>query len=211
MNKPITNLIAALLAISATPAFADFGDYQSYELRGQSLLVTTDVGRLRITVIDDAGFEVHYAAKGSTQYPSFALAGPPRQLRADFEETESSLVFSAEELTAVIDKSPLRIRYLRDGQDLVEEGSGYYATGNEVGFRFRLDDGEKIMGGGERVLGMDRRGQRMPLYNRAHYGYTTESKQMYYGLPAVMSSDRYAIVFDNPGNGWLDICFDSVV
>ena len=45
----------------------------------------------------------------------------------------------------------------------------------------------------------------MPLYNRAHYGYTTESSQMYYGLPAVMSSDRYVIVFDNPGNGWLDI------
>ena len=205
MNTRFPALIAALLAISATPAVADFGDYQTHELQGQSLLVKTDVGQLRLTVIDEAGFEVHYVTKDTTQYPSFALAGPPPQLRADFEETETTLVFSAEELTAVIDKSPLRIRYLSDGQDLVEEAPGYYAGENEVGFRFRLDDGEKILGGGERVLGMDRRGHRMPLYNRAHYGYTSESSQMYYGLPAIMSSDRYAIVFDNPGNGWLDI------
>ena len=40
----------------------------------------------------------------------------------------------------------------------------------------------------------------------AAYGYTTEDKdQMYYGLPAVLSSDRYVIVFDNSANGWLDI------
>ena len=61
------------------------------------------------------------------------------------------------------------------------------------------------MGGGQRVLGMDRRGFRMPLYNRAHYAYETESRQMYYGLPAIMSSDKYVIVFDNSANGWLDI------
>ncbi|MEI8647383.1 glycoside hydrolase family 31 protein [Paraglaciecola sp. Hal342] len=44
---------------------------------------------------------------------------------------------------------------------------------------------------------MDRRGQRFPLYNKAHYGYTTESKQMYFGLPAVMSSNKYVLIFDN--------------
>ena len=61
------------------------------------------------------------------------------------------------------------------------------------------------MGGGQRVLGMDRRGHRMPLYNRAHYGYTTESSQMYYSLPAVMSTKLYAIGFDNSASGFLDI------
>jgi oligosaccharide 4-alpha-D-glucosyltransferase len=45
----------------------------------------------------------------------------------------------------------------------------------------------------------------MPLYNRAHYGYTTESNQMYYSLPAVMSSNHYAIIFDNSAKGQLDI------
>ncbi|ARD42907.1 TIM-barrel domain-containing protein [Colwellia sp. PAMC 21821] len=78
-----------------------------------------------------------------------------------------------------------------------------------LGFRFKLQPQEKILGGGQRVLGMDRRGQKMPLYNRAHYGYETESSQMYYGLSAVMSSNKYIIVFDNSANGELDIAHDE--
>ncbi len=52
---------------------------------------------------------------------------------------------------------------------------------------------------------MDRRGRRMPLYNKASYGYETEAEQMYFSVPAVMSSDKYIIVFDNSASGWLDI------
>jgi oligosaccharide 4-alpha-D-glucosyltransferase len=52
---------------------------------------------------------------------------------------------------------------------------------------------------------MDRRGHRLPLYNKASYGYETHAEQMYYSLPAIMSSDKYMIVFDNSANGWLDI------
>jgi oligosaccharide 4-alpha-D-glucosyltransferase len=52
---------------------------------------------------------------------------------------------------------------------------------------------------------MDRRGHRLPLYNKASYGYETHAEQMYYSLPAIMSSEKYMIVFDNSANGWLDI------
>ena len=94
MNKLLLVFIAATAATWTTPVAADFGDYRSHEQQGQSLLVTTDVGQLRITVIDEAGFEVHYVADGSTQYPSFALAGPPPQLHARLEETDATLVFA---------------------------------------------------------------------------------------------------------------------
>jgi oligosaccharide 4-alpha-D-glucosyltransferase len=77
------------------------------------------------------------------------------------------------------------------------------------GVRFKIAPGEQFYGGGQRVLGMDRRGHKMPLYNRAHYGYTTESKQMYYSLPAVMSDQSYAILFDNSATGELDIGADE--
>jgi len=73
------------------------------------------------------------------------------------------------------------------------------------GFRFYLDDTEKMLGGGERVLGMDRRGHSFPLYNRAHYGYTTQSDQMNFSIPAVMSSNKYIVLFDNSAKGYMDI------
>ncbi len=94
---------------------------------------------------------------------------------------------------------------MKDGEVLVAEEHGYFAYDTVRGFRFQLDDDEKILGGGQRVMGMDRRGKRMPLYNKASYGYETDTDQMYYGLPAILSSDKYTIVFDNTASGWLDI------
>ncbi len=199
-----TTLVALLLACSAA-AGADFGDYAAHRLEGQTLVVESDVGEVRLTAIDDVGFEVHYRETGVTQLPSFALAGPPPQIRTSLKESDEALTFAAPGLTAVVYKTPVRIEYRRNGADLLAEESGYFRDDDSVGFRFALDAGEKIMGGGQRVLGMDRRGYRMPLYNRAHYGYETESRQMYYGVPAVVSSDGYTIVFDNSASGWLDI------
>jgi len=62
-----------------------------------------------------------------------------------------------------------------------------------------------LLGTGQRVVGMDRRGQRLPLYNKASYGYTTEAQQMYFGLPAVLSSKKYLVLFDNSANGFVDL------
>ena len=199
--------IAALaLLLGAQTALADFGTYQDHALVGQALIVQTDIGEMSITAVDDAAFEVHYREDGVKQLPSFALAGPPAAVAAGVVDHGDSLELRIEGLTAIVDKSPVRVRFLRGGLPLVAEEHGYYAHETLRGFRFALDDGEKLLGGGQRVLGMDRRGRRMPLYNKAAYGYTTEDKdQMYYGLPAVLSSDRYIIVFDNSASGWLDI------
>jgi oligosaccharide 4-alpha-D-glucosyltransferase len=190
----------------AHAADADFGTYESHALVGQALIVQTDIGEISVTAVDDAAFEVHYRERGIKQLPSFALAGLPEPVGVNVEDSENSIELSIDGLTAVIEKSPVRVRFLRAGLPLVAEEHGYYAHETMRGFRFSLDDGEKLLGGGQRVLGMDRRGHRMPLYNRAAYGYETEDKdQMYYGLPAVLSSDRYIVVFDNSANGWLDI------
>ena len=201
--KRIGAVLLTLLA--AGSAWAEFGEYQGHEAANATLTVATTRGTLRIAAVDDAAFEVHYLEEGVTQLPSFALAPRDREFATSLSETDETLSFAADGLTAVLDKATLKVAFLRDGKPLVEEEQGYFANENERGFRFVLEDGEKILGGGQRVLGMDRRGKRMPLYNKAHYGYTTESNQMYYSLPAIMSSDRYMIVFDNSASGWLDI------
>jgi len=198
-------MLALLTLLLASPAFADFGEYESHALAGQALIVQTDIGELYITAVDDSAFEVHYRENDVRQLPSFAKAGPPPPVQATISETDATIEFSIDGLTAVVSKSPVRVSYFRNGEPLVAEEHGYYARETFRGFRFELDNGEKILGGGQRVLGMDRRGKRMPLYNKASYGYTTEADQMYYSLPAVLSSDKYIIVFDNSADGWLDI------
>ena len=52
---------------------------------------------------------------------------------------------------------------------------------------------------------MNRRGNRLELYNKAHYGYETHSELMNFTIPLVYSSRMYAIHFDNAPIGFLDL------
>jgi oligosaccharide 4-alpha-D-glucosyltransferase len=69
----------------------------------------------------------------------------------------------------------------------------------------KLDPYEKLTGGGERVLGVNRRGHKLELYNKPSYGYETFADLMYYSMPLVISSKKYALTFDNAARGWLDL------
>ena len=198
-------MLASALLWLVFVVHASSAEYQQHQLQNQSLIITTDEGTVTITAFHEEAFEVFYQPTSVKQLPSYAVAGLPEKTQVTVKEKASALTFSTATLTAVIQKSPFNISYLKDGEMLLEEEAGLFVEDTVRGFRFILQDQEKILGGGQRVLGMDRRGHRLPLYNRAHYGYTTESNQMYFGLSAVMSSKKYALVFDNSASGFLDI------
>lgn len=179
--------------------------YQSHSLEDQSLVITTNEGQVTLTVHHETAFEVFYQTDGVKQLPSYAIAGDPKETKISVVESTNKLVLSTGKLSASINKAPLTIKYHQNGELLLEEEVGLFVQDTVRGFRFKLQEQEQLFGGGQRVLGMDRRGQRLPLYNRAHYGYGIRSHQMYYGLPAVMSSNKYALVFDNAASGHMDI------
>lgn len=89
-------------------------------------------------------------------------------------------------------------------QLLTSEARGYYFSETP---RMELDlkNDEQLMGAGARALGMNRRGYRLQLYNKAHYGYETHSELMNFTMPIVISDQCYAIHFDNPQIGYLDL------
>jgi oligosaccharide 4-alpha-D-glucosyltransferase len=108
-------------------------------------------------------------------------------------------------LAVIIRKSPFSIEYRYKKKPLLAEEAGYFDNGLHRGFRFRLDDTELLFGGGERALGMNRRGMRLPLYNKPSYGYEEKADQMYYSMPVAISSKKYMLVFDNGAKGYLDL------
>ncbi|MDM7860707.1 glycoside hydrolase family 31 protein [Alteromonas sp. ASW11-36] len=170
------------------------------------LTLQTSEGKVDIQALTSRSVSVWYQPEGVKQLPSFAVdPNLALDVSAKLVKVDTGWQFELPGLTVAIQAQPLKLSYWRDGEELVSEEVGLFHQETIRGFRFALDEDEQIMGGGQRVLGMDRRGHRLPLYNRAHYGYTTESSQMYYGLPAIMSSQRYAIIFDNSASGFLDI------
>jgi len=200
-----------LLAMMLWPPLA-LADYVSHQVLADKLIVTTEQGQVSLTAFGEEAIEVLYFDQAKQQLPSFAIAETSQAQAFHVEEKPQKIKFHTNKLTAVINKSPFSIAYYKDGNLLLAEEQGYFekrskdeTTTNQLGFRFTLAEHEKLLGGGERVLGMDRRGHKMPLYNKAHYGYTTSSNQMYFGLPAVMSSNQYILLFDNSAKGNIDL------
>ncbi len=52
---------------------------------------------------------------------------------------------------------------------------------------------------------MDRRGYRFNLYNIAAYGYGLGADNLNFSVPVLLSSNGYALFFDNPSKGYFDI------
>lgn len=82
---------------------------------------------------------------------------------------------------------------------------GMNANDGSNAFRFALKPGEKIFGGGERAISLDRRGARFNLYNNPWYGYGAGADNLNFSVPFFTSSDGYGLFFDNVSKGYADI------
>lgn len=100
--------------------------------------------------------------------------------------------------------NPFQISYWYQGKQVTSEANGYQIKETPQ-IQLNLSAQELLMGAGARVLGMNRRGYRLQLYNRAHYGYETHSELMNFTMPIVISDQCYALHFDNPQIGYLDL------
>ena len=191
-------------------------EVQTATLEKATLNIDTDTNDFTISALHDSGFQVTYltddngtpyANLPSMALPEPALTGVKNKKANDVElvETATTLILKLNNIAAHVDKATHAISYSINGKIVAKEQGGLSISSNGVSLSFALDENEKLYGGGQRVLGMDRRGHSMPLYNKAHYGYTTSSNQMYFGLSAVMSSKNYSVLFDNTASGELDI------
>ena len=191
-------------------------EVQTATLEKATLNIDTDTNDFTISALHDSGFQVTYLTDDNgTPYanlPSMALPEPAltdvknkKANDVELVETATTLNLKLNNIAAHVDKATHAISYSVNGKIVAKEQGGLSISSKGVSLSFALDKNEKLYGGGQRVLGMDRRGHSMPLYNKAHYGYTTSSNQMYFGLSAVMSSKNYSILFDNTASGELDI------
>ncbi len=136
------------------------------------------------------------------EHISDAVIASPQALGTKITVTTSQTVELENGVSVVIQRDRL---YYKSGREVKVKAGHYFAQGDNRGFRFQLSDQEKIFGGGERALPMDRRGYRFNLYNNPAYGYGLGADNLNFSVPMIISSNGYAIFFDNPSKGYLDI------
>jgi oligosaccharide 4-alpha-D-glucosyltransferase len=136
---------------------------------------------------------------------SFARAMEPENVAFTINDNDQKINISTSGISVEITKKPFKISYQYKNELLLQETKGYFIDDTLKAIGLQIDKDEVLYGGGERVLGMNRRGYKLQLYNRAHYGYGTHSELMNYTLPLFLSSKKYAVLFDNAASGYLDL------
>ncbi|MEP5254390.1 MAG: TIM-barrel domain-containing protein [Winogradskyella arenosi] len=136
---------------------------------------------------------------------SHAVVAKPDFSIFEVSEADKSITIRTDAVKIVITKTPFQIAYYYKDQPLISEKKGYVKNDSLETLQFNLTKDEVLYGAGARALGMNRRGHRLQLYNRAHYGYETHSELMNYTMPVVLSSKQYMLHFDNAPIGFLDL------
>lgn len=198
-----------LLLLITTFSFAQNANkkYISHSWKNNILEIKTSDGSYLIKPYSDKIIETSFIPNGEKFNPnSQAVIKTPEKTAINFTKTNNSLNLLTKGITVVINKSPFKITYSSNGKVLLSEKSGYTKVNDSTEtLSFNLDKNEALYGGGARALGMNRRGNRLQLYNRAHYGYETKAELMNFCIPLVLSSKLYAVHFDNSAIGYLDL------
>lgn len=180
--------------------------FESFNASDNSLIVNVSDGQYLLKAYSEFIIETTFLPKGETfNSNSHALVLTPKSGIAKVSENENTINYSTSALEVTILKSPFKIAYFFKGIEFLSEKNGYTKKNSTEVLDFNLDATEKLYGGGARVLGMNRRGNRLQLYNRASYGYETKAELMNFCIPLVFSSKMYAVHFDNPAIGYLDL------
>lgn len=189
-------------------SFAQNADrkYISHKTSDGSLQINVSDGLYTILFKSDKICETTFTPV--TQTASTASEAVVLQSKIGFSsnETPSFYQINTKELSVKINYNPFQISYLYKGKTLLSEKNGYAKINDSTEtLDFNISKDEILYGGGARALGMNRRGNKLQLYNRAHYGYETRGELMNYCIPLVISSNKYALHFDNPAIGYLDL------
>jgi oligosaccharide 4-alpha-D-glucosyltransferase len=182
--------------------------FESAAVHNGRLEVATSDGAYLIRAYTPQILETSFVPRGEAFDPaSHAVVLAPAREAAALKDDGKQLTYETGGITVTITRAPFRIAYAYKGKPLVAEKHGYSKKDGVEAIDFELDKDEALYGAGARAVGMNRRGHRFTLYNRAHYGYEERSELMNFTLPIAMSSKLYALHFDNAAIGHLD--FDS--
>lgn len=189
--------------------------FQKIDFKNNLTEITVNDGVYQLKFFSPEMVETAFIPSGQTLTTvSHAVVAEPETVKQKISDKGNFIMLETSGLTVKIQKTPFQISYFKGKELLISEKNGYgkYENGEINGhaqnfetLSFNLSPKEILYGGGARALGMNRRGNRLMLYNRAQYGYETRSELMNFTMPIVVSSKNYLLHFDNAPIGYLDL------
>lgn len=167
--------------------------------------IETNDGSYQIKFLSEQIVETSFIPTGETFNPESHAVIISEPVKMNVTDNKFDLDLSSKGICVTVKKNPFQLIYNYKDKTLLSERLGYTFKDDMKVLNFNIGAEDVLYGGGNRVLGMNHRGYKLNLYNRAHYGYETHSELMNYTMPLVFSSQIFAINFDNAPIGYLDL------
>ncbi len=176
-----------------------------YHFENNVLEINTNDGLYKIKAYTDEIVETAFIPTGEKYNDHSHAVILTQTEKVKCHSNKDHIVFATKKIKVLIYKSPFKIAYIKDGKEFLSEKRGFFISEKHKNIELNIGADDVLYGGGNRVLGMNRRGNKLELYNRAHYGYETHSELMNYTMPLFLSSKIFAVHFDNAPIGFLDL------
>jgi alpha-glucosidase len=178
------------------------GSYQSHELDGQTVIITTDFGKVAISALQDEVIRVRAVKDNFIDEVSYAVIQDVRQSFVTITDATDHLMLETNKINVKINKSPVRIAFINKSGEVINQDDdlGISWIGNQVSCYKKLVADEKFVGLGEKTGPLNRRGQAYVNWNNDDYAYEVDDDPIYSSVPFYIATHgkmTYGIFLDN--------------
>ena len=192
-------LVAASLSASAAPILA--------QMKGDDVLLATPSGTLRLQVWSDRIIRVTFAPENKLpEKKSFTVIAKPAKTDWSLAQTPDTVFLNTAALQVQVDKKTGAVEFFQlRGKPILQEaenGREFAPTtvtnfnGASVRQKFILPTDERIYGLGQHQAG---------VWNYRGTTVNLQQRNMEVGLPVLMSSKGYGVLWDNPAVTDVDV------
>ncbi len=208
MLKKVLSIILILSIVNSPYCFAqtnlkEIGNIKSAKIDGQNVNITTDAGFVQALVYSASVVRIRMDKQPLKKDFSYAVVAQPMLTKYSITQNEKEIVITTDSLKVVFTKKPYSVTFFTKENNIISEDEKGLTTswvGDEVTTYKKMQDGERFVGLGEKVGGLDRKGSGYTNWNTDAYGYDLWRDPLYVTIPfyiGLHNNMSYGIFMDN--------------
>lgn len=202
--KRLTVLLLFVLQSAIVFAQQGLGVYKTMKIDGGKIIVNTTTGKISFNSYPGGILQTTIEANNYTgdQVSNAVIAKPVVNIKL-IRDDASKLQLMLGSTIITVQKNPVQISCSNNNRGFAL--TDYTDKNSFHVLQFGIEASEQLFGTGSRSIPLNKHGYKVELNNNPWYGYNVNADNLNYSVPYIQSANGYALFFDNPSRGYLDI------
>ncbi len=202
--KRLTVLLLFVIQSAIVFAQQGLGVYKTMKIDVGKIIVNTTTGKISFNSYPGGILQTTIEVNNYTgeQVSNAVITKPVVNIKL-IRDDESKLQLMLGSTIITVQKNPVQVVYTNNNRGFALTD---YADKNSFHvLQFGIEASEQLFGTGSRSIPLNKHGYKVELNNNPWYGYNVNADNLNYSVPYIQSANGYALFFDNPSRGYLDM------